>query len=121
MISGEKTHDECLGAVAASTKLVEVVSSEKLFLNVSHSSIKGDMDTYGLGRIIAGGTVHRFQQCLGVFEQSFGLIRDPLTENNWKIKFTHLKLKAQGHIQGSQTAVTGEEAVGQLVLKAPNH
>lgn len=113
MISNEHTEDQCQGAAASSNKLIEVLLSEQLFLNVNHSSIKGDMDTYGLARIVAGGTVHRSQQCLGLFEQSFGLIRDPLTDNNWKIKFTHLKLKAQGQTQGSQIEAAEMKALRQ--------
>ncbi|XP_068693968.1 uncharacterized protein C3orf38-like [Montipora foliosa] len=95
MVSGGQVNDECQGSVAVSDKLRELVCKEKLLFNANVGGAKGQIDAYGLVRISVGGTVHRFSNCLGIFEQSFGLIRDPEMQNNWKIKFTDLKLKAQ--------------------------
>jgi len=95
MVSDGQVHDECQGSIAVSEKLRELVSKEKLVFNANIGGVKGQMDAYGLVKISVGGTVHRFSHCLGIFEQSFGLIRDPQMQNNWKIKFTDLKLKAQ--------------------------
>lgn len=95
MVSGGQVRDECQGSLAVSEKLRELVCQEKLLFNANVGGVRGQIDAYGLVKISVGGTVHRFSNCLGIFEQSFGLIRDPQMQNNWKIKFTDLKLKAQ--------------------------
>lgn len=95
MLSGGQVLDECQGSLAVSDKLRELVCKEKLLFNANVAGARGQIDAYGLVKISVGGTVHRFSNCLGVFEQSFGLIRDPQLQNNWKIKFTDLKLEAQ--------------------------
>lgn len=95
MVSDGQVHDECQGSLAVSDKLRELVCKEKLLFNANVAGAKGQIDAYGLVQVSVGGTLHRFSNCLGVFEQSFGLIRDPQMQNNWKIKFTDLKLKAQ--------------------------
>ncbi|KXJ28857.1 uncharacterized protein C3orf38 homolog [Exaiptasia diaphana] len=117
MLSEQHVQEECQGSEAVSTKLAQVVSNEKLFFNVNTPSIKGDINSYGLVRILAGGTVHRFDTCLGIFEQTFGLIRDPHADNNWKIKFTNLRLKSQSQLQGNERQSLGAPDAGPLSLK----
>lgn len=63
--------------------------------NLSHDGIKGKMTPHGLVLVAACGSIHVGHQCVGVFEQVFGLAKDPLTENNWKIKYTELNLRNQ--------------------------
>lgn len=117
MLSEQQVQDECQGAEGVSIKLAEVVFKEKLFFNLNAPSVKGEINNYGLVRILAGGTLHRFNNCIGIFEQTFGLIRDPHSENNWKIKFTQLRLKAQGHLQGQETpSLCAATNNGQLTL-----
>ena len=71
--------------------------------------MKGQLNAYGLVLVSIGGTVHRYSQCIGIFEQSFGLIKDPNMDNNWKIKFTELKMKASGgnEIEGQNVPAIG--------------
>ena len=95
MVSDGHMLDECQGSLVVSEKLRELVCKERLLFNANVNGAKGQIDAYGLVKISVGGTVHRFSDCPGIFEQSFGLIRDPQMQNNWKIKFTELKLKAQ--------------------------
>lgn len=106
MVSDGQVHDECQGALAVSEKFRELVCKEKLLFNANVGGAKGQIDAYGLVKISVGGTVHRFSSCLGIFEQSFGLIRDPQMQNNWKIKFTDLKLKAHGVEGENRKAIT---------------
>lgn len=106
MVSDGQVHNECQGALAVSEKFRELVCKEKLLFNANVGGAKGQIDAYGLVKISVGGTVHRFSSCLGIFEQSFGLIRDPQMQNNWKIKFTDLKLKAHGVEGESRKAIT---------------
>ena len=108
MVSNGQIREEFLGSEAVSDKLQELVYKEKLVFNPNVHGAGGEIDAYGLVRIAVGGTVHRFSDCLGIFEQSFGLIRDPQVKNNWKIKFTDLILKAQ---QQGQVSSPHKEAI----------
>ena len=108
MISGQTSHDDCQGSLAVSEKLHKVVKTEKLQFNPFVEGVKGQMNAYGLVRVTIGGTVLRFSQCIGIFEQSFGLIQDPNLNNNWKIKFTELKMKAgENQIEGQPVPAIG--------------
>jgi len=52
------------------------------------------MDLHGLVLILCCGTLHSHESVAdGVFESVFGLMRDPFSENNWKIK--NIKIKIQ--------------------------
>ncbi len=85
------------GADAVVDKFLGLVKSELLLFNpnMERSGIRAMSDPHGLKWIHVCGTVHRNSEALGIFQQSFGLIRDPTTENNWKIKFSNLKLVAE--------------------------
>ena len=50
---------------------------------------------HGLVLIQVHGTIHQRGTCIGIFEQSFGLIRDPTHSNNYLIKFTFLHMQTQ--------------------------
>ena len=86
------------GAKLVSEKFLSMVVGDQLCFNpnINNDSVKGRQDPHGLVVVLVCGTVHRQRDYLGVFEQSFGLIRDPSEQNNWKIKFSKLLLKASG-------------------------
>ncbi|KAL6484784.1 hypothetical protein MHYP_G00068290 [Metynnis hypsauchen] len=94
---GEQQRDEYHGAELVSQRLSALVWEEKLIFcpNLEHSSLKCLSTPHGLVLVAVAGTIHRENVCLGVFEEVFGLIRDPLDGNRWKIKFVHLKIKGQ--------------------------
>ncbi len=56
------------------------------------------MDTYGLARVKVAGTVQVLKPGLslpgGVFEQLFGIMKDATAADNFKIKFSMLRLRA---------------------------
>lgn len=64
--------------------------------NMSHDGVQGRMDVHGLVIVLACGTLHTQDSCVGVFETSFGLMRDPFSLNNWKIKTIQSLLRSQG-------------------------
>ncbi|XP_073828908.1 uncharacterized protein C3orf38 [Musca autumnalis] len=75
--------------------------SQKLFgfffnPNLTHSGVQGRMDVHGLVLVLACGTLHTQSDCVGIFECSFGLMRDPFSENNWKTKTIQLMLRSKG-------------------------
>ncbi|KAG8225407.1 hypothetical protein J437_LFUL004607 [Ladona fulva] len=65
--------------------------------NLTNNGVYGKKNHYGLVLVLICGTLHKENSCCGVFEQLFGLIEDPGT-NNWKIKFTELKMKSASNI-----------------------
>lgn len=60
--------------------------------------VKSQSSPHGAIKVLACGTLHAPpQRMLGAFEQAFLLVQDPMTPDNWKIKFTELRLKAQSN------------------------
>lgn len=62
--------------------------------NVTHDGVQGRIELHGLVLILCCGTLHNQENCVGVFESVFGLLRDPFSDNNWKIKNIKLELKS---------------------------
>lgn len=94
---GTKMVHECVdGSHLVAERLQEIVTAERLILNpnVTAGGVSGKMSRHGLVMVLACGTVHRGSDVLGVFEQTFGLVRDPLMENNWRVKFTNLTMQS---------------------------
>ncbi|CAF1043972.1 unnamed protein product [Didymodactylos carnosus] len=48
---------------------------------------------HGLVMILVHGTIHQQSTCLGIFEQTFGLVRDPTRANNYIIKMIFLDVR----------------------------
>ncbi|XP_036345143.1 LOW QUALITY PROTEIN: uncharacterized protein C3orf38 homolog [Rhagoletis pomonella] len=63
--------------------------------NLTHAGVQGRMNVHGLVLVLACGTLHTEQNCVGVFECTFGLLRDPFAENNWKVKTMKCILRSQ--------------------------
>lgn len=58
------------------------------------------MDSHGLVLILCCGTLHTLESVsVGVFESVFGLMRDPFSDNNWKIKNIKMQLQSSSGIQ----------------------
>lgn len=89
--------EEFLGAELVSQRLFALMAHEHLIFcpNLEREGLKCLTSPHGLVLVAVAGTIHRKSTCLGIFEQVFGLIRDPLEENRWKIQFVHLKIKGQ--------------------------
>lgn len=89
--------EEFLGAELVSQRLFALVWEERLLFcpNLEQTGLKCVSTPHGLVLVAVAGTIHRESNCLGVFEQVFGLIRSPLDDNRWKIKYVHLKIKGQ--------------------------
>ena len=90
----EQNVDEFKGAQVICDRLRAFVCEEQLQFNANTDSdgTVGLSDPHGLKVIVVCGTVHVSTQVVGIFEQQFGLVRDPSMDNNWRIKFTNLKL-----------------------------
>ena len=90
----QRVEEEFKGGQVVFERLRAFVSAGQLQFkaNTYFDGTIGQSDPYGLTVIRVCGTVHVGTQVVGIFEQQFGLVRDPSMDNNWRIKFTNLKL-----------------------------
>lgn len=90
----EEVHN---GPQEISDRLFATKTSFNFFFNpnLTREGVRGQTDPHGLVIVLACGTLHSNGSCVGVFEQTFGLARDPQAENNWKIKNSQLNLRSQ--------------------------
>ncbi|XP_077392939.1 uncharacterized protein C3orf38 homolog isoform X2 [Festucalex cinctus] len=97
--------EEFLGAELVSCRFLALTKEEHLHFspNLEPHGLKVLSSAHGLVLVAVAGTIHRDNTCLGVFEQIFGLIRSPLDNNTWKIKFVNMKIRGQDALAGAQT------------------
>lgn len=100
--------EEVQGDASEVVRLFHKVKSQYMIYfhpNLSENGVHGKKNYHGLVLVLACGTLHKDNLCCGVFEQLFGLIEDPST-NNWKIKFTEVKLKNTNDVCNPPTLCT---------------
>ncbi|CAF1483007.1 unnamed protein product [Adineta steineri] len=78
------------------------ITSQDLHFYPNIQSNKAEESKHGLVLIQVHGTIHQRGTCIGIFDQSFGLVRDPTHSNNYLIKFSFLNMQTQ---QAQQTAL----------------
>ena len=90
----EVSEDNYEGRVLVAQRLQALAREELLIFNpnISAEGVKVRSDPHGLLIIMVCGTIHQHNNCLGIFQQLFGLVRSPLNENTWKVKMTQLQL-----------------------------
>ncbi|XP_033750045.1 uncharacterized protein C3orf38 homolog [Pecten maximus] len=95
-LTPQPLEEEITGADLTTQRLLALVRDEQLLFNpnISSEGLKIKSNPHGQLVLIVCGTVHRSQDCLGEFEQLFGLLRDPRFDNNWKVKFTRLRIRS---------------------------
>ncbi|GFT15831.1 hypothetical protein NPIL_562421 [Nephila pilipes] len=83
-----------IGANDVTNFLVSLIVNDKFYFDANNSqdSIISEQDPHGLVKILVSGVVHQFSDCIGLFDCSFGLVRNPAYDDNWKIKWIHMKI-----------------------------
>jgi hypothetical protein len=84
-----------LGAHYVCDLLRSYVANQDLRFFPNIQSNKAEESKHGLVLIQVHGTIHQRGTCVGIFDQSFGLVRDPTHSNNYLIKFTFLNMQTQ--------------------------
>lgn len=99
--------------------LLDTKSDHNLYFNpnLTRDGVQGKMDPHGLVLVAVCGTLHQDQKYAGVFEQLFGLARDPFSANNWKIKYTEVNLKSQDLVTGLPALKDSD--LGRTLLALP--
>ncbi|XP_060944674.1 uncharacterized protein C3orf38 homolog [Limanda limanda] len=102
--AGSVQIEEFLGAELVSLRLLALTKEERLLLNpnLEPLGLRTLASPHGMVLVAVAGTIHRDSACLGIFEQIFGLIRIPLENNSWKIKFINLKIRGQEALGGTE-------------------
>ncbi|XP_010878512.1 uncharacterized protein C3orf38 homolog [Esox lucius] len=106
-VDGEQM-EEFRGSELTSMRLLALAKDERLLLspNLEPNGLKALSSPHGLVLVAVAGTIHRDTVCLGVYEQVFGLIRSPLEQNSWKIKFVNLKIRGPEVLGGAGELVS---------------
>ncbi|XP_044733569.1 uncharacterized protein C3orf38 homolog, partial [Chrysoperla carnea] len=96
--------------------LYDTKMTHRIYLNPNllPEGCQGRIDNHGVVLVLACGTIHLDNSCVGVFEQVFALVRDPLICNNWKIKYTELNLRNQPNTS-STPRLTDHELTNKLL------
>ncbi|OWF47557.1 uncharacterized protein C3orf38 homolog [Mizuhopecten yessoensis] len=110
--------EEITGAEPTTQRLLSLVKDEQLLFNpnISEEGLHVKSNPHGQLVLIVCGTVHRSNDCLGEFEQLFGLLRDPRFDNNWKVKFTKLRIRTS---QVTAMPKLTDQAVSEVTALVP--
>jgi hypothetical protein len=84
-----------LGAYYVCDVLRGYVAGQELRFSPNPQSNKVEESKHGLVLIQVHGTIHQRGTVIGIFDQSFGLVRDPNHGNNYLIKFCFLNMQTQ--------------------------
>lgn len=84
-------------------ELLKQIRSQYSFIynpNTMNDGTQGRMNQHGLVFVVNCGTLHieNTAQCIGIYECSFGLLRDPFADNNWKIKYVKFRLRSSNTV-----------------------
>jgi len=90
-----ENHRRVLGAYYVCELLRSYIANQQLRFSPNAQSNKVEESKHGLVLIQIHGTIHQRGTCIGIFDQSFGLVRDPNHSNNYLIKFAFLNMQTQ--------------------------
>jgi len=90
-----ENHRRICGSFYVHETLRSYVANQELQFIPNIQSNQVDESKHGLVMIQIHGTIHQRGTCRGVFDQSFGLVRDPTHGYNYLIKFTFLNMQTQ--------------------------
>ena len=91
-----------LGSYYVCDTLRSYVGNQQIQFYPNIPSNKAEESRHGLVVIQIHGTIHQHRTCIGVFDQAFGLTRDPTHGNNYLIKFVFLNMQTQTNSSQAQ-------------------
>lgn len=95
-VTPSPAQEEYVGPQTVAERLISFTKEEQLLFNpnIGSEGVFVKTSRHGMVMIMVCGTIHRGNECLGVFQQVFGIIKDPRFNDNWKIKVTYLDVKS---------------------------
>lgn len=89
-------HLSIRGSEAASRFLWQLAGGSRRMFHPNVRSVKCVVEDHGLARIQVSGVIHEYRSCVGLFECTFGLVRDPQAAQEsdiWKLQFVEVGLR----------------------------
>lgn len=113
----DMSEEEFEGSWLVAQRFLALAREELLVFNpnVSAEGVKVTSDPHGLLIVMACGTIHQHNNCLGVFQQMFGLVRSTLDDSTWKIKSSQLQLSSS---QVTAIPKLTDSSANQLLLES---
>ncbi|XP_005094524.1 uncharacterized protein C3orf38 homolog [Aplysia californica] len=109
------------GCESVAKRLAAFTNTDMLLFhpNLSGDGVQIKSDPHGLKLILACGSLHRSNSCIGIFVQSFGIVKDPRLPDAWKVKVSYLKMQ-EGSMQNLPKLQDTEDcaAIEGLTVKA---
>lgn len=111
---GRRSVERFDGSELTVSRLRAFVTDERIIFNPNSTpdGVQGTSDPHGRRVAFVCGTVHRGDTVVGLFEQQFGLVRDPTAENNWKVRSTRLGLSTSAPALKPTLAMTQRMLTG---------
>lgn len=96
-LSEDESHNSEANSAEDTLSLLKDLQSQYKLLfvpNLSPDGIKTMVEPHGLVIVMVCGTLHnKSGNCVGLFEQMFGLIKNPFKANNFKVKKMNMVLR----------------------------
>jgi len=92
--SGAADRSEAFGSEEAEKLFKQLLVQHNLILNpnLSDGGVGEKQNAHGLVVIAVCGVCYVNGNCSGIFEQAFGMVRDPAAEFRWRIKWSDLRV-----------------------------
>ncbi|EEC16796.1 conserved hypothetical protein [Ixodes scapularis] len=85
------------GSEAASRFLWQLAGGSRRMFHPNIRSVKCQVEDHGMARIQVSGVIHEYRSCVGLFDCTFGLVRDPAAAAHetdiWKLQFVEVRLR----------------------------
>lgn len=100
VLSTASNSEDICGSMNVCERLASFTQNDRLLFNPNLNSdgVMVKSDPHGLKLIMVCGSLHKDNNCVGVFQQSFGLVCDPRSRDIMKIKISFLKMQ-EGFMQ----------------------
>lgn len=109
--SGQVIQEEANNSVHVVNLISSIKQRHNLYFspNLCYNGVRGKLEAHGLVLVVACGTLHQsVGHVVGVFEQIFSLIKDPLASNSWKIKRSEVLLTSNQSVSVVPTLQEGQ-------------
>lgn len=109
--NGEVMQEEATSSVNVVNLINSVKQRHNLYFspNLSYNGVRGKLEAHGMVVIVVCGTLHQsVGHVVGVFEQIFSLIKDPLAANSWKIKRSEVLMTSNQSVSVVPTLQEGQ-------------
>ena len=121
MLAASSYTEDFSGSVSVCERLAAFTGKDGLLFNpnLNNEGVMVKTDPHGLKLIMVCGSVHKNNSCVGVFQQSFGLVWDPRYRDVMKIKISFLKLQ-EGFVQNIPSLKDSPDSaiIEELTVKA---